>query len=247
LVKNCSDDWAVEIRRRFLAEFPQMLSNAGCDQHAAAQSLADSANFVRCPPDTSKDGKPFWMGSPKCDQNADAQERPRHRVSVAPFQLQQSPVTNLQFELFDPSHRWLRDEYSSANDQPVIWVSRYMAELYCIWLNERYRLPTEAEWEYAARAGTTERYWWGDKFDASKCNAEVNVGRTTPPSADHANPWASGSPAVRLASRASERSQERRPSVFAAERSAAEHARAAAKGGAHGRVNNGLASRDPRC
>jgi formylglycine-generating enzyme required for sulfatase activity len=58
--------------------------------------------------------------------------------------------------------------------QPVVQVSWNDALSYCRWLSEKtghpYRLPTEAEWEYACRGGTQTRYWWGDSFDQTKVN-----------------------------------------------------------------------------
>jgi len=52
-------------------------------------------------------------------------------------------------------------------------------------------LPHEHEWEYAAKAGTAwdQNYWWGDEFDGSKANGDQQVGYTTAPTAEHANPW----------------------------------------------------------
>jgi formylglycine-generating enzyme required for sulfatase activity len=79
------------------------------------------------------------------------------------------PVTNAQYERFDPSHRAKRAPW--ADDRhPVVYVSSRDAEKFCAWLStqegRKYRLPTEAEWEFAAR-GTDERLFpWGDTFGA---------------------------------------------------------------------------------
>jgi formylglycine-generating enzyme required for sulfatase activity len=69
--------------------------------------------------------------------------------------------------------------------QPVVGVCWYEARAYCAWLSAQtgqpFRLPTEAEWEAAARGRAGRRYAYGDEFDASRCNAfETHVRRTTP-------------------------------------------------------------------
>ncbi len=105
----------------------------------------------------------FHMGSeaPEAAPN----ERPLTKVALDRFYLCKHPVTNAQYELFDPSHK--RKRAAGAGDlHPVVYVSSLDAIKFCQWLTSRerkkYRLPTEAEWEYAARGIDSRKYPWGN-------------------------------------------------------------------------------------
>lgn len=113
----------------------------------------------------------FWMGSMGERENYD--EAPVHRVNIAhPFKMAVTEVTNAQYEEFRPEHKLLRgkDGLCYGDDEAVTNVTWYDAMDYCQWLSKRtgrtFRLPTEAEWEYACRAGTTFPFYTGDGLPA---------------------------------------------------------------------------------
>lgn len=135
----------------------------------------------------------FLMGSTDEDKNATDWEKPQHKLDIPyDFLIARFPVTNALFETFakKDSRKFKMDDDGLGN-HPVVSVTQKDAQAFCDWLNREYnssiprglifRLPTEAEWEKAARGTDGRIYPWGDDFDSSRCNSsEGGPGYITP-------------------------------------------------------------------
>jgi serine/threonine-protein kinase len=135
----------------------------------------------------------FLMGSDrKKDGRAYDNELPQHTVTLPAYRIARTPVTNAQYRVFvqatgrhAPQH-WKEGRIPEGKeDHPVVYVSWQDAVAFCRWASEAtgatIRLPTEAEWEKAARGTDGRIYPWGnDKPTAEHCNFSRNVGDTTP-------------------------------------------------------------------
>jgi formylglycine-generating enzyme required for sulfatase activity len=136
-------------------------------------------------------GGVYLMGSPETEPGRNADEGPRHAVQVRPFWMGKCEVTWDEFDLYwkekgnedpddndrilkaqpdaitGPTPTYVNETYGHGREgHPVLCLSHHCAMEYCRWLSHKtgkvYRLPTEAEWEWAARAGTTTAYSFGD-------------------------------------------------------------------------------------
>ena len=157
---------------------------------------------AQCPEMVVVPSGSFMMGSPESEQARDDDEGPVHRVTIArPFAVGVYEVTFGEWDAcvsgggcggYRPD-----DKGWGRGSRPVILVSKEDAKAYVEWLSrktgEEYRLLSEAEWEYVARAGTTTRYWWGDaigrnRANCSGCGSRYNL-VTAPVGSFSANPF----------------------------------------------------------
>jgi len=166
---------------------------------AAAADEQNSREFRECPDCPVMVGIPagrFAMGSPASEPGRFDAEGPQHYVSVRAFAMGKYPVTSEEFLTFlrttgyqpkacNPrlNLQWQSPgnglAYPPTQVEPPRWPAVCLdwsdAQAYIAWLNKktkkaRYRLPTEAEWEYAARGGTTTARWWGSEIGSNNAN-----------------------------------------------------------------------------
>jgi formylglycine-generating enzyme required for sulfatase activity len=133
------------------------------------------------------------MGSdPARDHDAQTDEIPAHTLDITDFYIARYPVTNAQYRKYveDTGHRpplFWKDGAMPAGleEHPVVGVSLQDAVAFCAWARGKtglpVRLPTEAEWEKAARGTDGRLYPWGDQWEKGRCNSrEAKLGATSP-------------------------------------------------------------------
>ncbi|MFZ2448456.1 MAG: SUMF1/EgtB/PvdO family nonheme iron enzyme [Syntrophobacteraceae bacterium] len=127
----------------------------------------------------------FLMGSPQTEKGRSGDEGPVHEVCVDGFWMSRTEITNGQFKKFQQDHdsRNYSGHALNGDTQPAVFVTWWDANNFAQWLMGQsggqytFRLPTEAEWEYAARAGSEAARYWGE--DSLKACAHENVADLT--------------------------------------------------------------------
>jgi formylglycine-generating enzyme required for sulfatase activity/class 3 adenylate cyclase len=128
------------------------------------------ASTVREPEMNTILGGSFTMGS-----NDDVTEKPTHQVAIKPFAISRYPIFVREWNDCAAA-KACAFVATGKEDAPVTNVSWSEARQFVAWLagatRKAYRLPSEAEWEYAARGGTQTKYWWGDQFQSGMANCK---------------------------------------------------------------------------
>jgi formylglycine-generating enzyme required for sulfatase activity len=168
-----------------------------------AQTKNSFRDCVECPEMIEIQKGSFFMGS----DNVREEEKPVHQITIEnDFAVGKYEITRKQYELFiksfnytpelgcetwdlpsfnmDLTKSWTDPDFEQDADHPVVCVNWHDTQAYVKWLSEltgmKYRLLSEAEWEYVARSGSTTRYSFGDSIDSTKANYGDEFRGTTP-------------------------------------------------------------------
>ena len=171
----------------------------------AERALKPQASFRECAKDCPEmivvpDGS-FMMGSPPTEKGHNDGEGPQQQITFAkPFAVSRFPVTFADWDACSTVGGCppITDSGYGRGNKPIANVNWDEAKQYVAWLarvtGQPYRLPTDAEWEYAARAGTTTAYPWGDEIgkgnaNCSGCGSKWDKKETSPVGSFKPNDW----------------------------------------------------------
>ncbi len=178
---------------------------AGCSVTLDISSTAGQAPCSVCPEMVEVDGGTFLLGSPNELTGRVDDEGPQTSITIKPFSVSRYEITVRSYRrfvlatgfndqagcftmgengtwAFDAQASWRNPGFSQGDLHPVVCITWHAANAYVAWLNEQggdrqYRLLSESEWEYSARAGSTTAYWWGNN-EAAFCQYTNGVDRT---------------------------------------------------------------------
>jgi len=154
---------------------PQARPTPAAPASGAGAKTAEITDCPGCPAMISISGGAFTMGN----NASDPSEKPAHKVSLAtPFAIGKFEITIAQWNACVDAGGCPKPgaDAKGAPNTPVRDVSWDDAQQYVKWLSKisgkAYRLPTEAEWEFAARGGTSTQFWWGEKMQTGKADCK---------------------------------------------------------------------------
>ena len=144
----------------------------------ALKSGGEGPEMVVLPTGSFRMGDYGWSATPGITVTRTSEEPVRTVTISRPIAMGRYEVTFAEYDRFArATGRDLpKDRFWGRSNRPVIYVSQKDAQAYAVWLSKetgkRYRLPSEAEWEYAARAGTSTRYSWGNEIGRNRANCD---------------------------------------------------------------------------